>query len=267
MSNRSPRGWGVAPIVCAGLLAMHASALPVRADQPEPEPPRLSQPPRHPDFFFGRPHGAIGIRGAWLFSSAGSDLYDFVTEQLTLDRGAFNAPSIALDLSITITTRVDLVVGFERSARTTASEYRDFVDNNRLPIEQDTSLRVIDLTASGKVLLASRGRGISRFAWIPNSITPYVGAGAGMLKYEFEQVGDFVDFADLSVFASTFRSEGWTPSGHVLGGVDIRLFRRLYVTGEARYVWASADLERDFVGFDPIDLSGFRCGAGVRLAF
>ena len=33
-------------------------------------------------------HGPIGIRGNWIFSRAGSDWYDFVTDQLTLDRKA-----------------------------------------------------------------------------------------------------------------------------------------------------------------------------------
>jgi hypothetical protein len=36
--------------------------------------------------------------------------------------------------------RIDVVGGVEYSRASTRSEYRDFVDNQRLPIEQDTSL-------------------------------------------------------------------------------------------------------------------------------
>jgi hypothetical protein len=36
---------------------------------------------------------------------------------------------------------------------------------------------------------------------------------------------------------------------------------------EGRYTWASDDLEGDFVGFDPIDLSGLRLSAGINFVF
>ena len=108
---------------------------------------------------------------------------------------------------------------------------------------------------------------MSRFAWIPSRLTPYVGAGGGAISYEFRQIGDFVDFVDLSVFSSTFRSSGWAPSVHAFGGVDVLAYRRLYLSAEARYVWASATLGRDFIDFDPIDLGGFRIGAGARIVF
>jgi hypothetical protein len=32
-------------------------------------------------------------------------------------------------------------------------------------------------------------------------------------------------------------------------------------------VWASAELDSDFIDFDPIDLAGFRFSAGINLLF
>ena len=89
----------------------------------------------------------------------------------------------------------------------------------------------------------------------------------GMLWYRFQQSGDFIDVFDQSVFPETFTAEGWTPSAHVLAGVDVKVYRRLYLTLDGRYVWAAGDLGRDFENFDPIDLAGFRFGAGVNLLF
>ena len=43
--------------------------------------------------------------------------------------------------------------------------------------------------------------------------------------------------------------------------------QRLYVTAEARYRWSKADLEDDFVGFDPIDLAGAAISGGIRYMF
>jgi hypothetical protein len=149
------------------------------------------------------------------------------------------------------------------------SEYRDFVDDRRLPIPQTTSLREMNLSGGVKFALTPRGREISRNAWIPAAVTPYVGAGAGAMHYKFLQTGDFIDVDDprLEVFTDTFRSSGWTPSAHVFGGVDVRVWRKVYIGAEARYLWSHATLDRDFIGFDPIDLAGFNVTGGVRFMF
>jgi hypothetical protein len=64
-----------------------------------------------------------------------------------------------------------------------------------------------------------------------------------------------------------FQSKGWAPSAHAFGGVDLQLYRRLYVQLEGRYTWAKGDLDSDFIDFDPIDLAGFRSTAGVSVLF
>jgi hypothetical protein len=227
--------------------------------------PATAQPA--PDFLFGRPNGMVGVRSGLLFPSAGSDLFTFVQDQLTLERKDFNAPAIGVDVELAMTTRASAVIGFEFSKSSKNSEYRDFVDNQRLPIAQTTSLREMNLSGSVKVALTPRGREISSRAWIPAAVTPSVGAGGGILQYQFLQFGDFVDVEDFSVFPDTFRSSGWTPSAHVFGGVDVKLWRRLYLSGEGRYLWSKAELSRDFSGFDPIDLAGFKATAGLHYMF
>lgn len=236
-------------------------------EQGAPSPPRIQRPA--PDFLFSEPKGSVGIRGSWVFARAGSDIFDFVRQHLTVDDGAFNAPAIGTDVAVTLTPRMDVVVGFDFSQASTSSEYRDFVDNNRLPIEQTTRLREANMTGTLRVALRPRGVGVSRLAWVPNRVTPYAGAGGGALWYEFHQQGDFIDVLspNRAVFTDTLTSNGWAPSAHALGGVDIRVLRRALVTFEGRYVWAAAKLQPRFEDFDPIDLAGFRLSAGVNLLF
>jgi hypothetical protein len=219
------------------------------------------------DFLFGRPKGSVGIRSGWMFARTASDLFDFVQSQLTIGHNDFNAPALAVDIGATASRRVDVLFGFEYSRATINSEYRHFVDNNRLPITQRTQMQQMNLSASAKIALIPRGREVGRLAWIPRPVAPYVGGGAGFLRYTFEQSGDFVDFVDLSVFGATLRSSGWTPSTHVFAGADIKLRRRLFLTAEARYLWAKAALGQDFTGFDRIDLSGAKVTAGVNFLF
>lgn len=251
-------------IICSA--ATGAAAAP--DDQgPRPAPPAIQRPA--PDFLFGEPNGSLGIRGSWVFARAGSEVFDFVRQHLTVDKGAFNAPAIGTDLAIAINPRVDAVFGFDFSQASVASEYRDFVDNNRQPIEQTTRLREANISGTIRLALTPRGVGVSRLAWIPSRVTPFVGAGGGFLWYEFTQNGDFIDVLSPSraVFADIIRSKGWTPSAHALGGVDVRVLRRTYLTFEGRYLWADAPLQRQFEDFDPIDLAGFRLSAGVNMLF
>jgi len=219
------------------------------------------------DFLFGRPHGTVAFRTGRMMARAGSDLFTFVQGQLTVERKDFNAPALGLDLDLAIAPRATAVAGFDFSRSQTASEYRNFVDNNRLPIQQTTELREMNLSGSIKLDLMPRGREVSQHAWIPSMVTPYVGAGAGVMHSTFEQSGDFVDFTDSSVFTHLYSSTAWSPSAHVFGGVDVKGWKRVYFNGEARYLWSRADLGTDFSGFKPIDLAGLRVTGCIRYMF
>lgn len=247
---------------CLALLVLLSAAVPAGA-QNNPNPIRRSAP----DFLLAKPKGSVTVRGSWLFSRHQSDWYDFVTDQLTLESKDFNAPGFGLDGNVPLTSRLDAQFSFDISRSKTLSEYRRFVDNRNLPIEQSTTLRQINLGANLRYAFAERGRAVSQFAWIPRTVVPFAGGGAGAMHYNLEQIGDFVDFVDFSVFGDRFESHGWTPSAQVFGGVDVRVLKRMYVTMDARYLWADADLGLDWVGFEPIDLTGFRLSGGVNVVF
>jgi hypothetical protein len=218
-------------------------------------------------FMFKRPSVTLGVRLGYALPRAGSEIFDFTREQLTVDKNDFNALSFGGELAIRAIERLDVALnlGYEKSD--TRSEFRDWVDDDDLPIEQDTRFTRIPLTLGVKAYPWERGRRISRLAWIPKRWAPYLGAGAGVVWYRFEQVGDFVDFETFEIFSSEFESQGSSALAYLSAGVDVSLGPRWLVTGETRYAWASADMDRDFVGFDNIDLAGFRMTAGFSVRF
>jgi opacity protein-like surface antigen len=230
-----------------------------------------SAPSSPPDFLLGRPRVMVGVRGSWFKANAGSDIYDFITDQFTVDKSDFSAGSFTAEMAVNVTSRLDITGGIDFNGMSKPSEDRDeeelLPNGSRIPIEQVTELEQMNLFASAKFSLLPRGRRVSSLAWIPNTFVPYVGAGGGYGKYTMRQNGDFVDFVDHHIFTDTFRSEGWAPIFNVMGGTDIQVMRRLVLSFEARYSWQHADLDSDFVDFDPIDLGGLRFGAGIHFAF
>jgi hypothetical protein len=216
-------------------------------------------------FLFQAPVGSWGFHAGFDRANAGSDIFTFVTNQLTLSRADFSSATVGGNFAIRLSGTNDIVVDVTYASVARHSEFRDWVDQNNLPIQQTTSLRRVPITASLKHYLTPRGRSLGRFAWVPAARSTYVGVGAGMMWYTFSQVGDFVDFATLNVFPDEFTSSAWTPVVHALAGIDISLGRYVFLTGESRYTWAKGPMGRDYDGFNRIDLSGVSVTAGFSL--
>jgi hypothetical protein len=224
------------------------------------------------DFLFRRPFVSLTVRGGYAVPRAGSDIFDFTREHLmTLDQEdiSFSGPAVQGELAVRVTEQIDIAAGVGYSKRTAHSEFRDFEGTDDLPIRQTTTFSRTPLTLSVKGYLMPRGRSLSRFAWVPARWSPYLSAGAGAVRYVFDQQGEFIDFdtADLEIFEDRFRSEGWAPTAHAAVGVDLSLNRFLVATAEGRYSLGSAELGPSWEGFDKIDLSGFQGTVGVSLRF
>ena len=247
------------------VLPLSASAEPQAASADATQRPAMRRPA--PDFFFGRPKGSVGVRGGWMLARADSEWYRFVSDQLTLERSDFNAPVVGVDVGAALTPRLDAVFTVEASQSGAPSEYRRLVDDNRLPISQETRLRQVTLSGGFRVALLPRGRAVSRLAWVPARVVPYVGSGLGVTRFSLDQTGDFVDFLDSSIFSDSLQARAWAPSAHVQAGVDVHLSRHLFLTLDGRYFMASGTLGRTWVNFDPLDLAGARISTGLQLTF
>jgi len=213
-------------------------------------------------FLFHVPIGTWGVRGGVNLASANSDVFAFVTDQLTLDRSDFNAPAVGTNIAIRLSGANDIVLDVGYSTVSRGSEFRHWVDQNDQPIEQTTSLRRIPITLGFRHYVTSRGRSVGQFAWIPARRSLYVGLGAGMMEYKFHQVGDFIDFKTLNVFHDEFTSQDWTAVAQANAGLDLALGDFVLLNTEARYSWAKAPMSSDYVGFNRIDLSGVSVTAG-----
>jgi hypothetical protein len=219
-------------------------------------------------FLFRRPVVTLTIRGGYDRPTASGDIYSFATTKLTANKGDFAAAGYQVDLAARVSERFELVASAGAVTRDIPSEFRKFIDNNDKPIEQVTRLNRFPLSIGVRYALTAPGERISRFAWIPNRISPWVGAGVGRMKYNFSQRGDFVDFQTLKVFKDDLSSNGWTNMGYANLGADVMLTTHLGVTGDLRYTAASASLNKTkFEGFGNINLSGAAATMGFTVRY
>jgi opacity protein-like surface antigen len=219
-------------------------------------------------FLFRAPLVNVALRGGFNFARAGSDLFDLATEQLTLEKSDFGAFIVGADIGVHVTDRFDIVGGFAHMSTSKTSEYRDWEDENELPITQRTRFSQTPLTLGARFYLVPRGRQIGQFVWIPATVSPYVGASVGVARWEWKQDGSWVDFENFGIFDDTFESNGWTPIGQGIAGFDYSLATRVILNTEARYTFGSGELGRDFdPSFDSLDLSGLQLSMGLKFRF
>ncbi len=220
-------------------------------------------------FLFRPPPGTLTVYGGLAAPFASGGVHELATTELTLDRGDFRSGSYGADIAFTVTPRLDIVLSMERARSLRRSEYRDWVDNNDLPIEQSTRFDRVPLIASARYYFADRGRRVGSVAWIPAQFVPFVSGGVGTTRYAFEQKGDFVDEQTLNIFTDQLTSRGWAFTMSAGGGAQWNLSPRLLLTGEARYLHAVGDGDRpggEFSGYK-VDLSGVSTLIGITVRF
>lgn len=225
------------------------------------------------DGFLFRPSaGSLTVHGGLAAPLATGGVFKLATTDLTLARSDFQAAQWGLDLAFSLGARGELVFGLERSSSRTPSESRDFVEEVNgvdVPIRQTTTLQRTPLMVSYRYHLADRGRRIGSVAWVPARFVPFVSGGIGVMKYRFEQTGDFVDRQTLNIFYDRLTSTAWTKV--LLGGAGAQysLNERYHLTGELRYLHAngSGDMPNgDFSGYN-VNLSGFSTLLGLSVRF
>ena len=218
-------------------------------------------------YLFSEPKVTVEFESGYAFQRAQSQLFDYAIEDFTIDRRDFDSPYIGGEIAVRLSERWDigLSLGFQKSS--IDSEYREFIGADDLPILQVTELRQVPAVASLKFYPFDRGRSLGRFAWIPRTVAPFVGAGVGVVSYRFEQSGEFIDFETNDIYVDTFVTDRQGPIARAAAGVNVSLSKQFLFTAEGRYSWASAGVGGSYQTFDRIDLDGLQLVGGLAIRF
>jgi len=218
--------------------------------------------------FRGYLDNSIGIKLGYFMPNGKSDLWDYNAEYLTMSVEDFNRTSVGIELNFGVNNYLDIGIGVDFYRGSIPTEYRDWTDEFGYPIEQTISLRIVPLTFTAKILPLGRWRVPGpRERRTLNSVIPYVGGGVGLYFWRYEEVGDYIDFYDMTIYTTFFLSKGTDVGFHLLGGVEIPIGSNWSVTAEMRYNIIKGPLSADFVGFEEFDLGGITASGGFLFRF
>jgi opacity protein-like surface antigen len=199
--------------------------------------------------------------GSYVSPEGDSDIFEQNNEELTFDVDDLNGFGVTLGYDHFVGEFVNVGASVSFYEKDTTVADREFEFPNGSPILRDINLRIVPLEANVRVL--PMGRDLA--------VIPYVGAGAGIYFWEYEEFGDFVidRFTDPSVITGSAFSDGADFGFNIHGGVQFPISRSATITGEVKWSKVEGDLDEESFdpAFEPIDLSTFSYSAGVTFWF
>lgn len=203
------------------------------------------------------PAQQINVKFGYIMPFQSSDLWDDNIYNLAYEKADFNALNFSIEYQHQFHRNFSFYVEGGRYKRTVNSEYRDYEYQDGSPIVQSMHLDLTSLEMGIKInLLPSRSR-----------FSPYIGAGAGLYFWKYEQYGEFIDFDEFEVYDGFADQEAVTLGFHVKGGLSMRINRSFGLLLEAKAHFAEGDLGEYFEGFEPFDLGALSLSAGFQFYF
>lgn len=206
---------------------------------------------------------AFQFRLGGFFPAGDGALWSDNEEVFTLDVSDFDDLALGFSYVASISNYMELGFNVDFYDSTVLSGYRDYVDEDGFLILHDTTLETLPLTADLRLLPLGRYRNRPGGRAVRQPV-PYVGGGIGMTLWEYEEVGDFIDFGDpaMPVFFDRFVDDGVAFEAHVLAGIELPLSPNVNFLLEGRYAWAD-----DTTALGEIDLGGFSGYGGLSFRF
>lgn len=227
-----------------------------------------SQPLSGDGYLFHRPTGSFSLRGGWSQPNANTDIFSHSRRNLTLDRSDFGSANVLADIGVRLSNRFSLQFSGGYSGRTSDSEMRDWVDQNDQPIAQSTKIIRAPFMAGVRFDLTNPGRSISRLAYIPSRIIPYVAGGAGVMYYKFRQTGSFKEDDSFDIFDDVLETSGTSFASYGALGADFTLTPVIALSTEARYEAANPRTsDGAFSAFRKTNMSGVSATIGLTFRY
>jgi opacity protein-like surface antigen len=166
-----------------------------------------------------------------------------------------NSAAFGGEYLVAISRNLEVGVGLGFAQRTAPSVYSNLTHSNGDEIVQDIKLRQIPVTFTARYVILPIG----------SAVEPYVGGGLTAIRYQYSEVGEFIDDVG-KIFPASYKADGVATGPVVLAGVRAPV-SNWTVGGELRWQKARAKnlLSEGFLS-DELDLGGWQANFtfGVR---
>ncbi|MCX6553184.1 MAG: outer membrane beta-barrel protein [Acidobacteria bacterium] len=176
---------------------------------------------------------------------ADNDVLVVNRQYLLFDVGDFTGVTVGGDWAMGLGDYFEAAVGGAYYQHSVPTIYDGWVNTNGNEIEQELKLRIVPVTGMVRIFPLGTKR----------AFQPYVGAGLGVNFWHYSETGDFVDFADNSIYYEKYVASGTSVGPVATFGVRGRVSPKFSLGVEMRFQWAQADLPNDFLS-DKLDLGG-----------
>jgi opacity protein-like surface antigen len=187
-----------------------------------------------------------------------SDLWEINMENLAFDKQDAQDKLFGLEFEHFVGRNLSFTIEGVYYETEHYSFYRDYEYDDGSPIYQNLALSIGGLEAGVKFYPVGRRM---RFS-------PYIGGGAGVYYWQYEQWGDFIDFFDDTVAEDEYaEASAYTVAFNVKAGFVYRLSRGFGISFEGRYIGLKGNLSEFFEGFEKFDMTGWGVTIGANLFF
>jgi len=210
---------------------------------------------------------AVHFKLGGFFPSGGGSFWSGTEETFTIEAEDLADPIVGFTYVHGFGNYLETGFNIDFFDATAVSGYRDFVDADGFAILHDTSLQMVPMSVDLRWLPAGR-YGLRGDRRVKRPVF-YLGAGIGVNFFEYEEIGDFIDFGDpdLPVVFDRFTDRGASFQTHALTGVVLPFGDRWSLMFEGKYTWSEENLGSDFAGLGKLDMGGLSISAGAALRF
>jgi opacity protein-like surface antigen len=159
----------------------------------------------------------------------------------------FDSTTFGGDFAVSIGSFVEVGAGLNYYQSTVPSVNDKFVDEDGTEIVMEMKQRNIPLALTAKLFPLTRDGGFQ----------PYIGGGVQFNRWQYTEVGEFLDYDTGEIFRDSFTDDGVETGPVFLAGARFAVGSNMLLGGEWRYSTAKADLD-PALGFygSTLDLGG-----------
>lgn len=208
---------------------------------------------------------SAGISGGALSPTAHSQLFTLLDKALAPGRNMLQPRLISGTVLYATTPNVSLVWRSDVGGHTAQSVSIAQPMTPTTDLSQSTTLRIrlqstlgAQFTAWRWAAPASSRRG--------DRLRLTLGAGLGVVSYQLDQRGTFVDAPRRIAYGASYRSSGVGPLTYAASSIDIPVQQQLSISAVIRQQWGSARMSTDYAAFDRLDLGGTTASVGMIFA-